>query len=496
MITLRTGLLFCFLLLYAFAAAAQVPGTFEPAGNMTMARTGHTATLLLNGKVLITGGSRERPASAELFDPVTNTFTRTGNMTTARFGNSATLLPDGRVLIVGGYYFGYLDSAEIYDPLTGIFTPTGNMLAPQHGGHRAVLLNNGKVFIAGGGAECPNLNDGCSIADYPEIYDSDTGSFSIAGDYADRSADPWFGTYGLVGAPLTLLPNDKVLIAAEPIAELYDSTAGTFRLTGQMTRGSKDRVPAYQIGGTVTLLTNGKVLLAGGEHFEWDTIAEAELYDPSTGNFTAIANMSRPRVGHTATLLRDGTVFIAGSDNFFCEFVDGVMRCGIPASASTESYNPATGTFTTSEDMITGRWNHTATLLMDGRILIAGGYPDAGFSPVGSAELYVPAVLIPTPVVSRFELDRSVVASGSSYSVELSGSNLTPPMFFDIRVRRSGSNDPFVVLNWQRGLAANHDVPAGIASGSWTITGVRAHEIETDHTGNFFPVSATITVSQ
>src|SRR5215510_6314094 len=143
---------------YTSSAVAQAPGTFIPTGNMTTPRESHTATLLLNGKVLITGGSQELPASAELFDPVTNTFVPTGNMTTGRFGNSATLLPDGRVLIVGGYYSGYLDSAEIYDPLTGTFTPTGNMLAHQHFGHRAVLLNNGKVLIAGGGAECPNLN--------------------------------------------------------------------------------------------------------------------------------------------------------------------------------------------------------------------------------------------------------------------------------------------------------------------------------------------------
>src|SRR5262245_6924878 len=170
MITLRRWLLLLFLLCDASVGTAQAQGSFEPGGNMTTPRTGHTATLLLNGQVLITGGSQERPASAELFDPVTNTFVPTGNMTTGRFGNSATLLPDGRVLIVGGYYLGYLlDSAEIYDPLTGTFTPTGNMLAPQHFGHRAVLLNNGKVLIAGGGAECPNLNDECLVADYPEI---------------------------------------------------------------------------------------------------------------------------------------------------------------------------------------------------------------------------------------------------------------------------------------------------------------------------------------
>jgi hypothetical protein len=286
------------------------------------------------------------------------------------------------------------------------------------------------------------------------------------------------------------------LIAAEPIAELYDPLTKAFRLTGQMTRGSHDRMLGYQIGGTATLLTNGRVLLAGGEHFEWDTIADAELYDPSTGTFTAIPNMSRPRAGHTATLLRDGTVFIAGSDNFFCEVVDGTMRCGIPASTDTESFDPANGTFTTSARMITGRWNHTATLLMDGRILIAGGYPDAGFFATGNAELYVPSALIPSPVVKSFQFDRAVVAPGSSYSVEIFGSNLTSQMFFDVRFANSGSNDSSVVLNWQKGLTASHEVSAGIASHSWTITGVRAHEMETDHTGSFFPVSATIGVSR
>src|SRR5215510_1372409 len=145
---------------YTSSAVAQAPGTFIPTGNMTTPRESHTATLLLNGKVLITGGSQELPASAELFDPVTNTFTPTGNMTTGRFGNSATLLPDGRVLIAGGYYLGYLDSAELYDPATGTFTATGHMVTTQTG-HTATLLNNGTVLIAGGGRECPNGDDGC-----------------------------------------------------------------------------------------------------------------------------------------------------------------------------------------------------------------------------------------------------------------------------------------------------------------------------------------------
>ena len=102
---------------------------------------------------------------------------------------------------------------------------------------------------------------------------------------------------------------------------------------------------------------------------------------------------------------------------------------------------------------------------------------------------------MPAPVVETVRFDRLVVPAGSSFPVGLSGSNLTPEMFFDVRFISPESNESAAVLNWQKGLAASHEVSAGIALGSWKITGVRAHKIETDHTDNFFPVSATITVS-
>src|SRR5262245_28924552 len=140
----------------ARTASAQSRGTFISAGNMTTARVSHTATLLLNGKVLIAGGAEPVPgqrwntlASAELFDPDTGTFTATGDMTTARTNHRATLLPDGRVLIVSGDVHGDPNSgtAEIYDPSTGTFTAAGSTSIGSVSA--ATLLDNGKVLITG-----------------------------------------------------------------------------------------------------------------------------------------------------------------------------------------------------------------------------------------------------------------------------------------------------------------------------------------------------------
>jgi photosystem II stability/assembly factor-like uncharacterized protein len=101
---------------------------------------------------------------------------------------------------------------------------------------------------------------------------------------------------------------------------------------------------------------------------------------------------------------------------------------------------------------------------------------------------------LPDLVVTDLRFDRTSVVAGGSFVVNISGPQLTTETFFDVRFTTPESNESFVVLNWQKGISASHAVPVGTASGIWTITGVRAHEDESDDTGAFFPVSPAIRV--
>jgi N-acetylneuraminic acid mutarotase len=246
----------------------SVTGVFSETGNMTTARGGHTATLLMNGKVLVAGGADQDPggagmASAELYDPSTGTFTQTGSMAKARFRHTATLLQNGKVLITGGTS---LDSsnptatAEVYDPATGTFTVTGGMTTAREE-HTATLLADGKVLIVGGEGPVTGSSELQPTATV-EVYDPSTGLFSTTGSMtAARSLHT-----------ATLLPSGKVLVAGggddNSTAEVYDPATGYFSITGGMEIGRS--------GHTATLLPNGSVLVAGGGIFAG--LASAELY--------------------------------------------------------------------------------------------------------------------------------------------------------------------------------------------------------------------------
>lgn len=355
-------------------AAAQSTGTFIPTGNLNVARIDHTATLLNDGRVLIAGGTTPGIAvltqisSAEIYDPTTGSFTLTGNMTTSRSGHTATVLLDGRVLITGGRDNAYqpIASAELYDPVTGTFSATGNMKEAR-GGHVATLLSTGKVLISG------------SADRSLELYDPATGTFGPTG-YVNGSA---------FGIPAARLLNGDVLLGGYdygPDAAVYDAMSGNVQA---LTFPDLVHVNGY----SETLLSSGKVLLAGGGTGGYQELGYccAYLYDPSSQSFQATGSLANPRVFHTATLLPSGLVLIAG----------GYVGAPIETYyASAELYDPASGTFKTAGAMTTPRENHTATLLRDGRVLLAGG--DGDQTKGSTAELYIPDGITPTSACGKY----------------------------------------------------------------------------------------------
>ena len=344
---------------FAIAAAAfhvsqpSTPnvGSVVPAGQMIEPRSGQTATLLPDGRVLIVGGMRRNQdfyKSAELYDPASGKFQLTGEMSIGRVGQVAVLLRSGKVLIAGGWIGSHstTDSAELYDPAAGKFTVIGK-LTTRRARPSATLLNDGNVLLAGGD-DHDSPDAGISSA---EIFHADTLRFQPTGSlHRPRS-----------GQTATLLKDGRVLIAGGGnggligTAELYDPKTRTFSETGSL------NTPRHKH--TAGLLADGRVLIAGGSDArDWHgTMNSAEIYDPGTGKFTATSplNDSRFKLPDEAVQLSNGKLLIAGG------------------STEVEVFDPVSAKFfVAAGQMNDARHFMSETRLQDGRVLLAGGYPN------------------------------------------------------------------------------------------------------------------------
>ncbi len=351
--------------------------------------------------------------------PGVGTWTNTDSLKTARASHTATLLHNGIVLVAGGFASDF-SSAELYDRRTGIWTNTGNLITGRIQGHTATLLQDGSVLVAGG----LGCTGSCVPVDSAELYDPGTetwtntgnlntarvehtatllhnglvlvaGGILVGGGGVSSSAelyDPRNGTWTDTdnmnatreGHTATLLRDGMVLVVGGrggSSAELYDPRTETWTNTDSLSTVSVFEVLSRH---TATLLYNGMVMVAGGRVCIGScvTVTSAELYDPRTGTWTDTGSLNTARVAHTATLLRNGMVLVAGGS-------DTALGSGNIGLDSAELYDPRTETWTNTGRLDTARTVHTATLLRNGTVLAAGGFAIT-FVPVPAVELFRP----------------------------------------------------------------------------------------------------------
>lgn len=299
------------------------PGTaveiYDPAANswvagppMATPRTGHTAVRLDDGRVLVIGGmnaGRDAPdtpvASGELYDPATHSWSTAGSMAQARFQPTATVLPDGRVLVTGGYAGAgqVTATAELFDPLGGRWSPAAPMATPRTE-HVALLLHNGKVLVAGGVATGDNPDGSLASA---ELYD-------FAGNRWDAAAKMPAGHAGPVAA---VLRNGDALVAggvdyqggfgmAVQAVDLYQPARNAWVASTPL------RVARGLAGGA--LLGNGYLLVGGGTGIRTGLQADStgEIFDPATRHWSMVARLPDPRIGETITALRENQALLVG----------------------------------------------------------------------------------------------------------------------------------------------------------------------------------------
>jgi hypothetical protein len=281
-------------------------------GSLAEGRSGHTATLLADGRVVIAGGyDGDYLSSVEVFDPRTNDFEAAGPLLEGRSGHTATLLPDGRILIVGGVGRGwtFLGSAEIYDPETGRSEAVDPMGAPRES-HTATLLEDGRVLIVGGHR---GRREQMEVYASAEAFSPATGRFEPAGTLgtprhkhdAVRLAD---------GRVLVVGGADRTDRNHFETTEVYDPGTGTFE------HGPSMAHRRYKIAGTSVLLPSGDVLVTSGA-------PAAELLDVESWAFREVPGGFPEAYRFAASaLLPGGDVVVTGGYSDENENTAGVWR--------------------------------------------------------------------------------------------------------------------------------------------------------------------------
>jgi hypothetical protein len=337
----------------SFAVDETGGGTILPSGEYTAPSQPGTYHVTVTSQA-----DPSKKARATIFvGAYENRVTAANNMPGGRSHHATAVLMDHSILFIGGT----TNDVFRFRPQNSQFELVDTKLSGRRFAHTVSALDDGRVLVLGG--ETSQTASQSAITDIPEIYEPLVGPISAL---TSKMVE------GRRSHTATALQNGRLLIVGgkksqSGIAVGVSSSEIFDRRTQAFVSGPT--LPSVRFSHTATLLKDGRVLIAGGDMDCGTTcpIASSLIYDPAAGAFLNTGNLNEPRFSHSATLLQDGRVLIAG----------GYTLTGIPAlitEASTyDIYDPSTGLFTSAGPMREPRAFHTATLLNDGRVLIAGG---------------------------------------------------------------------------------------------------------------------------
>ncbi|MFO0547021.1 MAG: hypothetical protein U0271_01470 [Polyangiaceae bacterium] len=354
------GATHCSVRVDAAPASATYPIVIDPmwtlTGSMVVAGAS-TLTLLDTGEVLAVGNNQSTTCS--LYSPSSGVWTVTGSNVLMRSDHTASLLDDGRVLVAGGDLInGGLDpsTSELYDPSAGTWSLAGSMIT-RVDRHAATVLEDGRVLVTGG-------YDALGYTTTTQLYRPATNDWVSAAHMHDGRS---YHQSTLLLDGRVLVTGGVAFVGTTSTTELYDPATNQFAFTGSLASGRGMHMAAR--------LNDGRVIVAGGNHFDTvtpDYTQFGEVYDPAIGKWSTYAPMASKRVFGTMTVLPSGDVLVVG---------------GMVTPDSAEVWAPDAFEWVPTASPNQPRLTHHAALLMDGRVLIAGGESPSQ-QKLSSAELF------------------------------------------------------------------------------------------------------------